>query len=82
MAKKTKKTRTPPQDIRSFPISKKKSFNHNLNAFLKMLQDQHSQLTSREFLIEVHSFVNRYKQQSKKKDPTIDAAKHKIKICK
>lgn len=47
MTKKTKKCKALPQDIRAFPISKKKSFNHNLNAFLKMLQENYTQLSSR-----------------------------------
>lgn len=82
MGKKTKKTQSQPEDIRSFPISRQKSFNHNLNTFLRMLQEKHTGLTSREFIMEVHSFVTRYKQQTKKKDPSIGTARHKIKICK
>ena len=78
--KQPKQSRTP--DIRTYPIHKGKSFIHNLNAFIKMLQEHHSSLTSRLFLIEVHSFVNRYKSKNYKKDPAIEAARHKIKICK
>ncbi len=82
MGKKLKKSKASPSTIRSFPITKHKSFNHNFNSFIKMLQEKHSDLTSREFIIEVHGFVTRYKQQTKKKDPSIDTVKHKIKICK
>ena len=70
------------KDTRTFPISKNKSFLYNLNAFIKMLNTHHSKLTSRQFLIEMHSFINRYKANSKHKDSGLEAARHKIRICK
>lgn len=69
-------------DIRSFPISKHRSFTHNLNTFIKMLQNHHASLTSRQFLTEVHNFVTRYKSTHRQKDPSIEVAKKKIRICK
>jgi hypothetical protein len=81
MTKKVKKSKkTPPPDIRSFPIQKHKSFISNLNNFIKMLH--HQKLTSRQFILEVHSFVKRHQEKHKKKDPTIEAARLKIRICK
>ena len=82
MAKKQKQGRKPALPIREFPISKHKSYLHNLNAFIKMLNEKHSQLPSRQFLTEVHHFTNRFKAGSKHKDGTLTAARHKIRICK
>lgn len=69
MAKKQKTTKRPKHiDTRTFPISKNKSFLVNLNAFIKMLNTHHSDLTSRQFLTEMHNFINRYKASSKHKE--------------
>ena len=83
MAKKQKQKKKPThKDIRSFPISKSKTFILNLNAFIKMLNTHHSNLTSRQFLTEMHHFINKYKANSKHKETGIGAAKDKIRICK
>lgn len=37
MGKKQKQTKAPKPDIRTFPISKSKTFIANLNAFIRML---------------------------------------------
>ncbi len=68
MGKKLKQAKQPSSnDIRQFPITKNKSFLLNLNGFIKNLQEHHSQLTSREFVKEVHTFIARYKQKNKAK---------------
>jgi len=48
MGKKQKKTaKMEKNSIRDFPIAKTKSFAYNLNCFIKMLEEKHSNMTSR-----------------------------------
>jgi hypothetical protein len=47
--------------IVDFPIAKSKSFSYNLNYFIKVLEEKHSSMTSREFVIAVHAFVAKVK---------------------
>lgn len=46
MGKRQKKP-TPPMLIRQFPITKSKSFTHNLNQFIRYLQENHKYLSSK-----------------------------------
>ncbi len=62
MGKKTKTTKPPKHtEIRTFPISKAKTFTANLNSFIKMLEEHHKHLSSREFITEVHQFIARFR---------------------
>lgn len=81
MGKKQKQTVGKP-DIRAFPISKSKTFLANLNAFIKMLEDHHASLNSRQFICEVHQFIARFREKTKGKDMALGKAKQKIKICR
>lgn len=83
MGKRLKQAKQPTNtDIRQFPIAKNKSFLLNLNAFIKTLNEHHSQLTSREFVKEVHTFIARYKQKTKAKQAAVELTRHKIRICR
>lgn len=82
MGKRTKSASRQPPGIRDFPIAKTKPFPHNLNAFISMLEKHHPHLTSRQFLIEVHAFVERVKQKTKGKKLGVEMARQKIRICR
>lgn len=72
----------PSSDIRAFPILRTKSFGSNLNAFIRMLETEHSHLSSREFVIEVHAFVARARMKNRAKDFTAGLTRQKIRICR
>jgi len=82
MAKKLKPKINHVPDIRSFPIAKTKSFAHNLTIFLRMLEQRHLHLTSRQFIMEIHAFVARYRQKTKSKELAVAVARQKIRICR
>ena len=63
------------KDINSFPIAKTKTFINKLNAFIKMLEEHHQHLSSREFITKVHNFIDKYRKSSKAKDIAIGTAR-------
>jgi hypothetical protein len=82
MVKKSKQSKACKPDIRTFPISKSKTFIANLNTFIKMLEEHHKNLSSRQFIFEVHQFIARFREKTKGRELAVGAAKQKIKICR
>jgi hypothetical protein len=82
MGKKLKQKAVAKPDIRTFHISKSKTFLANLNAFIKMLEDHHTTLNSRQFICEVHQFIARFREKTKGRELAVGKAKQKIKICR
>lgn len=82
MGKKAGQNKAVAPEIKTFQISKSKTFNTNLNSFIKMLEEHYKNLTSRQFIKEVHQYIARFREKTKGRELALGQAKQKIKICR
>ena len=80
---KTAKTETKTvKDPQDHPISKKRTLLTNLNAYIRMLKQNFSDMSSRQYIKNVHRFIDKIKRKLKFTDQQkLVEARQKIKIC-
>ena len=81
MGKVSKKEKNSIKDPQDHPISKAKTLLVNLNSYIRMLKNNFPDMSSKQFIKNVHRFIDKIKRRLKSTDQLV-AARHKIKICK
>ncbi len=71
------------KDPQDHPISKSKTLLFNLNAYIRMLKNNFKDMSSKQYIKNVHRFIDKIKRKLKYTDQQkLVEARHKIKICK
>lgn len=82
MGKEAKKKETCIKDIENYPISKYKTLLANLNAYIRMLKNNFPDMSSKQYIKNVHRFIGKIKRKLKFTDQQkLVEARQKIKIC-
>lgn len=83
MGKVSKKETNTIKDPQDHPISKSKTLLVNLNSYIRMLKNNFPDMSSKQFIKNVHRFIDKIKRRLKITDQQkLVEARHKIKICK
>ncbi len=71
------------KDPQDHPISKSKTLLANLNSYIRMLKKHFPNMSSKQYIKNVHRFVDKIKRKLKYTDQSkLFEARQKIKICK
>lgn len=83
MGKESKNVTKSVKDPQDHPISKSKTLLVNLNSYIRMLKNNFPDMSSKQFIKNVHRFIDKIKRKLKYTDQQkFVEARQKIKICK
>lgn len=83
MGKESKKQTIIVKDPQDHPISKSKTLLVNLNSYIRMLKSNFPDMSSKQYIKNVHRFIDKIKRKLKYTDQQkLVEARQKIKICK
>jgi hypothetical protein len=68
MGKTTKTTSTTIRDPQDHPISKQKTMMYNLNSYIRMLNSKFPDMSSKQYIKNVHRFIDKIKRKLKSTD--------------
>jgi hypothetical protein len=82
MGKVTKTKAKTIKDTQDHPISKKKTLLTNLNSYIRMLKQNFPDMSSKQYIKNVHRFIDKIKRKLNFTDQQkLVEARQKIKIC-
>lgn len=68
MGKQEKKQTKPIKDPQEYPISKSKTLLGNLNAYIRMLNNNFKDMPAKQYIKNVHRFIDKIKRKLKNTD--------------